>query len=138
MSLREVITVPAHIDACAAAIRADLYEGPQWAKIPPEGIEAFTEDMVSTFPSDLDDLPGKLIAVYAPFGIRGALAEFIMWLPEVWEDLFAGGYLTEEPSGYEDEETGEWVEPDWADFRHIGRRDVVRALFGSAIAEAFC
>lgn len=41
-AVTERFPLPAHIEACARAIRYDLFHGPSFSRIPAEGIEAFT------------------------------------------------------------------------------------------------
>lgn len=135
--IRELIPVPAYIDACAAACRYDLLYGPSYALVPSAGIESFTDDDLATYPDDLDASAGTITETYTgPIG--DALRAFIDGLPsEIWEDVFAGEFLTSEPEAWEDEETGEWIEPEWSDYRHLDSSAIVEALFGRTIAKEF-
>ena len=46
------------------------------------------------------------------------------------------GYVDEnEPQGFEDEETGEWIEPEWGDYVQYEDRDIDRIVFGSLVTD---
>lgn len=136
--LKDLFPVPAHIAAIARAVTYDLYHGPAWAKIPPAGIEAFTVDMFATYLQDLEDLEGELVTVMD--GLEPTLAAFVAELPSVvYEDTFAGEYVTELPEPYEDED-GEpdedgnlpMIEPDYGDFKEVS---TVAELFNATLAK---
>lgn len=46
------------------------------------------------------------------------------------------GFVSEnEPEGFEDEETGEWVEPEWSDYRQYDTREIKRIVFGALVTD---
>ena len=134
-AVRETVTVPAHVAACASAVRYDLMHGPAWARVPSAGIEAFTADHFATYAEDLEDVEGELVQVWDS-AISDTLRAFIDGLPT----LYAGedGYVSEyEPQGEwlegEDGEEDEWIEPEV--YAELDRRTIVHALFGDTIAK---
>lgn len=132
------LTVPAHIEAAARAVRYDLYHGPSWVRVPGGDVERFTYDDHATFRDDLEAKPGDVIAETYLSPVADALRAFIDDLPsDLWVDTMSDCVLTSEPEGWEDDETGEWVEPEWSDYAHADGRDIVRALFGRVIADEF-
>ena len=48
----------------------------------------------------------------------------------VWVDTPAGFVQETEPEGWEDEETGEWIEPYWEDYVEYDRSDIERVVLG--------
>ena len=54
-------------------------------------------------------------------------------LGEVYIDVQCGGWQDREPEGEEDEE-GNWLEPDWEDWIYLERRDAVQAVVGRELA----
>lgn len=120
-AIREAVSVPAHVQACASAVRYDLLHGPAFARIPPEGIEHFTADHFATFAEDLDDTQGELVQVYSS-AVADTLREFIDALPTLYYQDWSGCVLSEA----EDDECGE-----------LDGRDITRALFGDTIADPF-
>ena len=45
------------------------------------------------------------------------------------------GYVSEDqPEGYEDDE-GNWVEPDYGDYREYGQREIKRVVFGALVSD---
>jgi len=140
------ITIPPHIAACASACRYDLYHGPCFSRVPPEGIEAFTVDHYATFASDLEDLPGETTETYVgPVG--DALRGFLDGLPsKLFVDAEAGCILEREPEGEylnaktmepcdSDAEGAEYFEP--GEYYELDHGDIVEALFGKTIAREF-
>ena len=99
---------PAEINRLVNMARYDLYYGPMQ-----EG----------------EDVDG-----YTYPGFSKAIDQINTWLSKVMEDVWydrqSGEVLTKKPEGYEDEETGEYVEPMWEDYYHLKARDVVRTMFG--------
>ena len=61
------------------------------------------------------------------------LREYFRDLGTLYYEDWSGCVLTSEPEGYEDEETGDWVDPE--PYYAFGPRDVVRAVFGKELAE---
>lgn len=140
-AVRERFPLPAHIEACARAIRYDLFHGPSFSRIPADGIEAFTADDFATFHDDLqEDLAahgGKIEETYTGT-VAATLRAFIDDLPsELWVDEQCGATMDSEPEGYEDDETGEYVEPDLSDYYRLESRDIVECLLGKTIAREF-
>jgi hypothetical protein len=144
--IRDAIRLPEHVEAAAAALRYDLYHGPSFARLGPQGFEGFTADDYAT---EYADLEGEGYSVAETFG---PLADhFRAWVTDnvsaVFVDVDAGFVsFGPEPEGHwMDSETWEpcdcdaegavWVEPDPVYMAES--RDVVRALFGSAVAEHF-
>lgn len=133
-------TVPAHIEAAARAVRYDLYHGPSWVRVPGGDVTRFTYDDHATFRDDLgpDTKPGDVIAETYLSPVADALRAFIDDLPsELWVDTMSDCVLTSEPEAWEDEESGERVEPEWSDYVHLDGRDIVTALFGGVIGAEF-
>lgn len=134
-ALEQAFPVPAHIAACASAIRYDLYHGPCFSCVPAEGIEAFTIDHYASDASDLADIDGTISETYVG-PVADALRSFIDDLPsEVWVDVQCDCVCTSEPEAFE--EDGEWYEPCWDDYYHLDRSDIVAGLFGKTIAREF-
>lgn len=130
--------VPSHIMACASAIRYDLMHGPSFAAIPNTGIESFTVDHYASDYESLENMTDcKIEETYIGI-VAQTLRDYISNLPsEMWYDSQCG-YLSEnEPEGYEDDETGEWIEPEWSDYYKLERSNIVAALFGKTIAKEF-
>lgn len=137
MPLTDLFPVPAYIKACATAVAYDLNHGPAWVIVPEEGISSFTADHLATFPEDLEGLDGRLCSVTDGL-VADTLQAFINDLPAtVWREVWADYYCTTEPEGYEDDETGEWIEPEWQDYQQIDRQGITLALFGKTIAHHF-
>ena len=144
-SIREAYTVPAHIQACASAIRYDLMHGPAFAAIGPNGIEAFTIDDFASFAEDLAYEEGYTITEVYGGIIENTLREFIDALPSCLYSDWSGCI-------YENEPEGEWLnddfepcdsEEDGAVYHeaegvwHFEKQDIVAALFGKIIAKEF-
>jgi hypothetical protein len=144
--IRDAIRLPEHVEAAGAALRYDLYHGPTFSRIGPQGFEGFTHDDHAT---EYSDLEGEGYSVAETFG---PLADhFREWVADnvsaVFVDLDAGHVSHgPEPEGYWmdaetcepcdcDAEGAEWVEPEPVYLAES--RDVVRALFGGAVAEHF-
>lgn len=53
---------------------------------------------------------------------------------EVTYDVQSGHVFEGKVEGYEDEETGEWIEPEWSDYVHYDSGDAKQAFFGSELA----
>jgi len=51
--------------------------------------------------------------------------------PPLWLDTQSDDVLTSEPEGYKDEETGDWIEPEWSDYVQYEKSDILRIVFGS-------
>lgn len=138
--------VPAHIQACASAIRYDLMHGPCWSRIPSAGIEAFTADDFATFREDLegDVAEGDVIETTYGGTVEDTLRAYIDALPSaLWID--DGGFATDvEPEGEWLDEDCEPCEPDaegaaWCEesYTLADTGDIVEALFGKVIARDF-
>lgn len=73
------------------------------------------------------------------FSYTKAIKELSSWWgdegSEVWYDGESGEVLDSEPQGYEDEETGEYVEPEMSDYTHFSRRDAAQAVFGALVTD---
>lgn len=51
-------------------------------------------------------------------------------ISDLWYDQQIGEVLNEEPKGYQEEGTEEWIEPMWDDYIKYDSRDVKRIVFG--------
>lgn len=132
------IPVPDHIHAAANAVRYDLLHGPAYCRIPQGDMTKFTDDDFATYPDDLDTEAGDIVCNAYAGPVGDALRDFIAALPSsLYIETQSDGVMTSEPEGYEDDETGEWVEPDWSDFVALDSSDIVAALFGRTIAREF-
>lgn len=131
--IRDAYPVPAHIEACARAVRYDLMHGPSYSLIPHAGIAAFTADHFAAFASDLDETQGAITETYSG-PVADALADFMRDLPST---LYVGesGYLLgeSEPEPWTDGE--EWFEPET--YCALSSREIVAALFGDFLAREF-
>lgn len=132
------IPVPDHIHAAASAVRYDLMHGPAYCRIPQGDVTKFTDDDFATYPEDLDAKDGDTISNAYAGPIGDALRDFIAGLPSsLYIDTQSDCVMESEPEGYQDEETGEWFEPEWSDFVALDSSDIVAALFGRTIAREF-
>lgn len=99
--------------------RTDLYFGPLY--LTPDGDEA------SCF--DEGAAPFNFSAACRRIGdALDSVAE------DVWLDTFAGCWQTSEPEPYRDEDTGEVIDVDWSDWRHVEAREIVAAIVGRELA----
>jgi len=144
--IRDAIRLPKHVEAAAAALNYDLYHGPSFARIGPQGFEGFTADDYATEYSDLEGEGYSVVETFGPLADH-----FRAWAADnvsaVFVDVDAGFVSFDfEPEGYwVDRETREpcdcddegavWVDPEPVYLAES--RDVMRALFGSAVAEHF-
>lgn len=136
--IEKAYPVPAHVQACASAIRYDLMHGPSYSAIPSEGMEKFTIDHYATFADDLADIEGATIEETYVGQVAETLRTFIESLPsELWYDDDCECLMDSEPEGEQDEETGEWIEPYMDQTYYVGKEDIVQALFGKTIAREF-
>lgn len=97
---------------------SDLYFGPFVA-----------EDFEADDPDETIRWPGYVPAIEE---IRKAADK----LPRVlWIDTEFGEVLESEPEGWDDEDTGEWVDPIWEReiYCEFNTRDIMRATFGALI-----
>jgi len=99
-------------------------------KVPPDIqrlINQATTDLY-TGPLEEEDYPG----------FQTASAKIQEWvdneLSEVWYDTQSGYVSEEKPKGYEDEDSGEWVEPFWEDYYHYDKKHVVQLVLGNELA----
>lgn len=53
---------------------------------------------------------------------------------QLWFDENAELVTDTEPTGYEDEETGEWYEPEYGDFYILNTKELKRYVFGKELA----
>lgn len=139
-AIRETFPVPAHIEAAAAAVRYDLLHGPSFVRIPGGDVEKFTADDFATLYEDVEDEaePGDVVGETYTSAVADALRAFIADLPgTLYVEGWSGCVSTSEPEGSEDEETGEWIAPDWSDYTALDASDVIEALFGRTISREF-
>ena len=131
--------IPAYINACASAVYYDLMHGPSWSRIPQGDVTKFTADDYATYRDDLEDekRPGDLIEETYVGQVGKTLRAYLNELPSIWYDAFDGNVLTSEPQGYEDDETGEYIEPDYSEIYELESRDLIEVLFGKTIAREF-
>jgi hypothetical protein len=127
--------VPAHIQACASAIRYDLWHGPTFSRIPQGDITKFTIDDYSSEYSLLEEdrKEGDVIEETYIGAVAQALREYIDTLPStVYVDEY--GYVSgHEPEGEYDGD--EYIEP--VPYRALDRSDIVEIVFGKTIAKEF-
>lgn len=138
--IRKHFEVPAYIQACSSAIYYDLMHGPSWCLIPEKDITKFNADCYATYRNDLEDefKEGDVLEETYTGLVAAALRGYIDGLPSViWYDQQSGEVLDTEPEGYKDEDTDEWVEPEWSDYYRLEGRDIVKVLFGDTIAREF-
>ena len=147
------IAVPAHIRACANACLYDLVHGPSFVRIPWGNVENVANDDPATYRDDLEDeceyACGDVIEETYPGRVGDAVRAFIDDLPsEVWVDTDCDDLMLTEPDEYEanpdhtgedDLETNgpEVYENDLSSTYHLGRHDIIRALFGATFAREF-
>ncbi len=134
--IRSHIAIPPHIARCADAVRADLMRGPMVALIPGGDVLRFADYTNSELLGDLEDeaeLSDVIELVYSG-RVGDALRDFISDLPSCLYVCDDSGCVSEhEPEG--EEFDGEWCEPE--PYSVVSGRGIVRALFGSTIAEHF-
>ena len=137
--VRKHFNVPCYILECAEAIHSDLMYGPKRSIIPKGDITLFDGNTYDCTQRPEDDLEEGDILVETYTDLVGnTLREYIDGLPrELWVDSCADEILDSEPEGWEDEETGEWIEPFWEDYWRLGTHEIVEALFGPTIAKEF-
>ncbi len=58
------------------------------------------------------------------------VADAVRDVGDLWVDVDWDCVMTREPEGFNDEETGEYVEPFWESIYQYSRKDVLRAAFG--------
>ena len=134
--IRSHIAIPPHIARCADAVRADLMRGPMVALIPGGDVLRFADYTDSELRGDLEDAAdaGDVVESVYCGRVGGALRDFISDLPSCLYACDDFGWVSEhEPEG--EEFDGEWCEPE--PYSVVSGREIVRALFGSTIAEHF-
>ncbi len=87
-------------------------------------------------PYTADHLEPDEVALYPSFS--DAIDTLKTWLDsaidsELWIDLDCDYVGTSEPEGYQDEETGEYIEPYTENTWHLERRDILNALFNKEL-----
>ena len=132
--IESLFPIPAHIDACAYAIRYDLYHGPSYSLIPEGKIENFNKDCLATYPEDLKESASPEDIIEETYcGLVGdSLREFMENLPTrlyCFEDCILG----------ENEPNSDWIEDesDWQDWFCIDQKQIFAALFGDFLAKEF-
>ena len=129
--------IPAHIEACAKAIRYDLMHGPCWALIPGGKIENFTIDC---YASDFEDLEqdaadGDIICEAYSGPVYDALLEYWENLPrELYYDAMSGELLESLPEPDPEQPEDELF---FEDIYSVGIGDIRAALFGKTLANEF-
>lgn len=108
MEIRELVRVPESVERLVSLATWDLWYGPLGP----------VDDAGRRWP-----------------GFVGATDAIRAWAERrvphtITEDVFAGGYFVGEPEGYEDEEAGEWVEPEWQDYRVHEGADALALVLG--------
>jgi hypothetical protein len=140
-ALAEKFTVPAHVEACARAIRYDLFHGPSWSLIPQGDIQQFTPDHFATYRADLEDdqHPGDILEETYAGKVADTLRDFMLALPdELFFDACCEELLEREPEPWQDEESGEWIDPfEFNDIYKVERRDIIAGVFGDFLAREF-
>ena len=150
-AIREHIAIPPHIAACASACYYDLMHGPSFSRIPWGNIENFTDDDYVTLWQDVEDeredACGDMVEETYTSQVGNALRDFLDDLPyELWVDTDCGCVMEREPDWTEkntdydenDDESGpQYFEIDMSNIWHLGRREIIEALFGRTIAREF-
>lgn len=130
--------VPAHIQACASAIRYDLMHGPCWSLIPNGNIEEFTIDF---YASDFEDLeegakPEDVICETYSGPVYDALLAYWEALPrELFYDAGCGELLDKLPEPSEEED--DIHELFYESIYTVSIDDIRQALFGKTLAKEF-
>ena len=63
------------------------------------------------------------------------VSDYLDQLPSsLYYETWSGCFLKSEPEGWEDEETGEWIEPDYSEYYEIDRSAMLNALVGKELA----
>lgn len=132
--IRDYLTIPPHIDAIARACRYDLLHGPAWLLVPGGDVTRVTYDCLATYRDDLtgNASDGDIIEEAYSGTASDSLRDFIASLPTLYYLPDCGCYSTDEPEAWEDEETGEWVEPE--PYHEV---NVVAELWGKMFAREF-
>jgi len=131
--------IPAHIQACASAIRYDLWHGPCWSIIPGGDIEKFTIDCFASNREDLEEeeKPGDIICETYSGPVYDALLAYWEALPrELFYDADCGVLLDKcpEPDAEETEDNGELF---YESIYSVSINDIRQALFGKMLAKEF-
>jgi hypothetical protein len=146
-AIRDHITIPDHIHACAIAVAYDLNHGPACVLIREGKIENLTPDDIYSIWQDAeeDQSPGDVIA-WAYDQPAETLRDFISNLPgTLYVDTDSGSVSDCEPeSGEFTTEIDEdgctieiWYDNDMSSIYECDSRDIVLALFGQTIAREF-
>ncbi len=148
-AIRDHITVPPHIAACATAVTYDLLHGPAWVILPfGEAIHLDPDymEIYNTQSEAMDDAE-PLDRVAQAYGQPAeTLREFIGNLPgTLYVDTDSGSVSECEPESQwcdiEEDENGEeievWYDNDNSSIYECDSRDIVLALFGQTIAREF-
>lgn len=132
----EFLKIPERINKISGVIAYDLMHGPSFVVAPDGDWSKWTVDHHATFYVDLAEY-GKPVSTYTS-PLADELRDYIREMPStLYYDIQCGAATDSEPEGYEDEETGEWYEPDWGDWMKLETRDIVSYAFGQTIAREF-
>lgn len=119
--LRKIVRIPAVLDNVIDTLNSDLYSGPCYRNKYGEAVSMW------------DDEPG----IHQFDFTRGVtmVSEWLDNLPStLYYESWSGCFLTSEPEGWEDEETGEWIEPDYSEYYEIDHATMLNALVGTELA----
>lgn len=129
--------LPAHIRAIGNALRYDLMHGPSWLRIPGGDIEKIDDDCLAPMYEDAKDEMEDGDNIEQTY-VGDAAAAFADWcdaLPTLYYEEWSGCLLTSASEGEEDEETGEWIDPEPC--YEIGRDEILAKLFGKTFAREY-
>lgn len=137
-AIEAMFVVPAHIKACASAIRYDLMHGPCWAIIPGGEIEKFTIDCYASSREDLEEeaKPGDIICETYSGPVYDELLQYWEALPrELFYDADCGALLEKCPEpDMEEEDNGDLF---YESIYSVSVDDIRQALFGKTLAKEF-
>jgi len=131
--------IPEHVKACAGAIRYDLLFGPTWSKIPNGNIEQFDHDCSASYPEDLEADSADIVEETYIGKVADTLRDFMLSLPsELYFDADCEEILENEPESWQDDETGEWIDPyEFGTIYKIDHKEIISGLFGNLLAKEF-
>lgn len=137
-AIEAMFVVPAHIKACASAIRYDLMHGPCWSIIPGGEIEKFTIDCYASSREDLEEeaKPGDIICETYSGPVYDELLQYWEALPrELFYDADCGVLLDKCPEPkMEEEDNGDLF---YESIYSVSVDDIRQALFGKTLAREF-
>jgi hypothetical protein len=138
-ALEKRFQIPEYVKACAGAIRHDLLFGPTWSKIPNGEIEQFNCDCSASYPEDLEAGSSDIVEETYTGKVADTLRDFMLSLPsELYFDADFEEILENEPESWQDDETGEWIDPyEFGTIYKIEQKEIISGLFGNLLAKEF-